>query len=293
MTSPSRPSTTLYPSTTLFPSLGDILATAYTDANPCPRVEVLVSPMPAGAATITVWRNYAGRQDVVRGASNMLVSGDALVYDYDAPFGVNITYTVQPYDNTGTPIGIPTGSNVVNLAVTDAWASDPLDPSTSMPWPLSRLSGDGSLSMKFGSLSGYGFNATQAAVEVLGSAYPVGQSNVRQVGQQVPIILDARTPDQWNQVQELLQQALVLCLRLPVKVPLLDPVMYLQFPTVTPAVDPNLQRVVWTLTGTQVRGPSVNVLIPVRTWDDVQSEAATWADLESRYSTWLDVLRGA
>lgn len=286
------PSGSLYPSGTLEPNGGDITATPYTDSNPCPRVEVLVSPMPAGAASVTLWRNYNGRQDVVRGADGMAVSGDALVEDYEAPFSVDVTYTVQPYDNTGTPIGIPTSSNTVNLAVTDAWAQDPLDPSTSMPWPLTRRSGDGSLSMKLGSVSGYGFNATQAAIEVLGSAYPVGQSNVRQAGSQVPIILDARTADQWNQIQALLAQALVVCLRLPIKVPLLDPILYVQFPTVVPAVDPNLQRVVWTLTGTQVRGPSLNVIVPVRTYADLDSEAATYAGLQARYATYLDAQRG-
>ena len=294
MTSPSRPSTTLYPSATLFPSLGDITATVYTDANPCPRVEVLVSPMPAGAATITVWRNYAGRQDVVRGASNVTVSGDALVDDYEPPFGVPVYYTFQPYDNTGTPIGIPTASNTVTLDVADAWAQDPLDPSTSMPWPLNQ---DGplrsALSMKFGSFTGYSLPATQSVVEVLGSAYPVGQSNVRQAAQSVPIILDARDSSQWDQIQALLQQALVLCLRLPVRVPLLDPILYLQFPTVTPAVDPNLQRVVWTLTGSQVRGPSLKVIVPVRTYATAEAQAATYADAAALWATYLDAQRGS
>jgi hypothetical protein len=262
--------------------------TAFTDADPCPRV-VIDGTTDVDATNYTLWRAYDGTREPVRSAVNAPAAGGFTITDFEAPFGIAVTYQFESYDDTGAVIDSLTDySDPLTLDVTDAWASDPLDPGTSMAW---NRDGSGPVVMESGSLSGFGLLTTASTIEVIGSRLPMGQSNIRQAPSSVPIVLFCRTVDAANTVFHVVQQAMLMCLRVPADVPLLDPVMYLQIDSAVPTVFDD-GRVRWTLTGTQVRGPSIATLIPVRTWQDVLNEASTWGGLLGLYATWRDVLKG-
>ena len=108
-------------------------------AVPSPGVQVTVTSMAAGADTVTVFRTVPGGSPVVvRGASRATVAGSSFtVADFEAPFGVLLTYTAITYDVAGGPSDESTGATIT-LASSAAWMSDPLTPSLAVQFVLSR-----------------------------------------------------------------------------------------------------------------------------------------------------------
>jgi hypothetical protein len=266
--------------------------TVSTDANPCPRVEILVSPMPVDADTITVTRFYGSQADTVRGATGAVVAGDFVVIDYEVPLGVAVSYACVTKDSGGVPSSVSTASDAVTLDVAEVWAQDPLDPSTSMPWASSRTGGVDAFLRK-GSLTGYTLGANQALAPSIGSRRPVGQSGVRQAPSAIPILLTTTSDDTAQALYALLVQAgAALCLRVPPSaVKLYDALSYVQLGDIVPDTTREGQ-IWWTTSGTQIVGPSLDVIVPVRNYEDLAGEAATYADLAVLYATYLDMQRG-
>lgn len=265
--------------------------TTHTDASPCPRIEALITPMPADAATVTVWRNYANTTELVRGAVGAPCSGDFLVIDYEAPLGQDVTYTCQTADVSGTLSPLSDPSSVATLSVVDVWASDPLAPTGAMAWPLTRAPG-GAVAVKLGSFAGsYDQDATLS--NPIGTTLPVAMVGVRRAAAQFPARVVTYSDAADAQLLNLLMQAQVLCLRVPPTVRRIPPVVYVQVSGAQPADDPSLTRALWPLVCTQVQPPGVNVILPVRTYNDVLAEAATYSDLLTLYATYIDLQRGA
>jgi hypothetical protein len=113
------------------------VAVAYTDAAPCPRVGVTVTPK-ADTLSVTVWRTTTAGRVQVRGASRRVVSGPTVVTDYEVPFGTPATYAVVAYDAAGTASPISPSSAPVTLLVTGCpWVHDPTDPASATRWQAS------------------------------------------------------------------------------------------------------------------------------------------------------------
>jgi hypothetical protein len=100
---------------------------AFTDADPCPRVEVLFTTFAAGTASVTVHRLAAGREYLVRGAVNAPVAGALSRIDFEVPFGVEAEYRAEMFDSSGASLGF-TDPATVTLDVTETWVHNPLDP---------------------------------------------------------------------------------------------------------------------------------------------------------------------
>lgn len=114
------------------------VAVARTTANPCPRVEVTITPA-GDNATITLWRTDPTGSSIVRGGDRVPVSGPVLVVDYEAPFGVAVTYAAIGYSAAGEASPSSPSSAPVTLAVTGCpWVQDPTDPGTAMVWQLAE-----------------------------------------------------------------------------------------------------------------------------------------------------------
>lgn len=112
--------------TTVYPEAGPEL-TVFLDANPAPRVEVLLSELPAGVAFVTVYRLADGRQYQVRGAVNAATAGALTRIDNEVPFGVPVTYRAELFDTDGMSLGF-TESSTVQVDAPDTWVHNPLDP---------------------------------------------------------------------------------------------------------------------------------------------------------------------
>lgn len=263
--------------------------TPATDANPSPRVEVLISPMPTDARTVSIWRSYGGVIEAVRGAVNATCSGDFLVTDYEAPLGQAVTYSCQTFDSAGTPSPLSDPSASVTLDVADVWLSDPLAPSTALALPLTRGSGD--IAVRVGAFVGsYGQDA--ALLNPIGVSLPIAVVGVRRAISAMPVTVATYSSAVDAALLDLLQQASVACLRVPPAVRRVSPVSYVQFGDLQPADDPSLRRTVWPLVATAVQAPGLNVVIPTRTYDDLLAEASTYDELAQLYTTYIDLQRG-
>lgn len=264
--------------------------TAYTDASPCPRVEVLISPMPVDADTVTVWRSYdGGNRAVVRGANSASVSGDFLVVDYWAPFGVEVTYYCQSADVDGVPSTTSDASTAVTLDVADVWLSDPLDPGSSLMVPMTGQPG---LRLSDEAFTTVNFPLTVTTAEVIGQSVPLGFAGTRQAATSTVLDLLSPSKTESDALKALLDQAYPVCVRVPLSVADIDPLVYASIDTLTRARLGYSGVTRWTMGVTSVREPGVSVVIAVRTYADLDSEAATYADLATRYATYLDAQRG-
>lgn len=104
-----------------------LVLTPTLDNDPCPRVEVLITDIPLGAATVTVHRLAAGRDFEVRGAVKTPVTGALTRIDFEVPFGVDATYRAELFNSSGLSIGFSdTATTFVD--VEETWVHNPLDP---------------------------------------------------------------------------------------------------------------------------------------------------------------------
>lgn len=262
---------------------------AHTDADPCPRVEITVTPMPVDADTITVWRSWAGRRTQVRDAVGVTVSGDYFVVDYEAPFGVPVTYTCETADAAGVPSELSAGTSAT-VAVTEIWMQDPLDPASAIE--VATTGSSAGVRALADSFTGHTAEMPAETVTVIGSGEPIALGGTRQAPSQVPLKVKARTVADAEAVRNLWNQAFPLCVRTPTKMPFYRGLAYMVFDyTETP--HPDWVQVTFAATARVVRGPGRGVVVQPRTYDHLLDEAATYAGLLPLYPTYLDMRRGS
>ncbi len=261
--------------------------TVHTDADPCPRVEVLITPMPVDAARITVWRSWAGQREVVRGAKETLVAGDYLVIDYEAPLGVAVEYSAVAYDVSGTPSAESAGTTAT-VAVTDVWVQDPLDPASALQVGLNTRRTLMCIDPSFTAT----YPVERVLVQPSGSALSVALSRRRRAASRMPLTIHATNTTVAQQLHDLLMQADTLCVRTPAAVTTLTGLSYLAIGDYTPDPSPGWQDVIFPLVGDSVRGPGAAVVVQPRTFDHLLDEAATFDELTALYATFIDLQRG-
>lgn len=264
--------------------------TAYTDEDPCPRVEVLITHLPPTVDTVTVWRSWAGTRSVVRGGNRAEVSGALLLVDYEVPLGLPVTYWAVGYTAAGVPMQ-ESPSATVTVSAPDTWIQDPLDPTSAM---RAGMLIPGPLMVSGGSFAAPRYRRAGQRIAIHGSRLPVGRGDVRQAAAQVPLLLDSDNPTTTAGVYEVLDQADPLCVRAPADlVPALTGLVYLAVDEYVPDPDTGWQGTMFTLEGDSVRPPGAGIVVQPRTYADLLDEAATYADLTTLYPTYLDLLRGS
>ncbi len=103
------------------------------DAAPCPRAEVVFASLHPLTRSIRAFHRYGdGRDYRVRGSIDIPVTDQTARLDFEAPFGIPITYSAEMLDSAGNSLGETDQSAPVTLDVPDMWVHNPLDPSTSM-----------------------------------------------------------------------------------------------------------------------------------------------------------------
>lgn len=273
--------TTTPPAPTLTPS---------TSSDPCPRVEVVVTPMPGDADTITVWRSWKGQYAVVRDADAASVSGDFLVVDYEVPLGVPVTYTCRTADAAGTPSQESSGTTTT-VNVSELWIQDPLDPTTALAARIDLVQTTG-VSLHGESFMPATYSADIQITPVAGSALPVAFSGTRRAASRMPLSLITWDVDATDQLRLLLRQAFPLCIRTPADIPQLTGLTYVALDDVLETPYPGWDSTLFTATVDSVRGPGAGIVVQVRTYDDLLDEAGTYSALLGLYSTYVEVLRG-
>lgn len=105
--------------------------TVYSDAAPCPRVEVFFPSFDVGTASVTVYRIAGGEERQMRGAVRAPTGGTLTRIDFEVPFNMPVTYRAEQFDAAGVSLGF-TPSAVVSVASAVTWMHNPLDPQGSV-----------------------------------------------------------------------------------------------------------------------------------------------------------------
>lgn len=79
--------------------------TVFTDAAPCPRVEVFFPSFDVGTVSVTVYRFAGGREFQVRGAVRAATAGALSRVDFEVPFNEPVSYRAEQFDAAGVSLG--------------------------------------------------------------------------------------------------------------------------------------------------------------------------------------------
>jgi hypothetical protein len=106
----------------------------------------------------------------------------------------------------------------------------------------------------------------------------------------VPLRLVSLTAASTASLDVLLRQTAVLIRTAPpMRLPRL---LYVVVPTVTEnPLGWDGESSLWDLSGDEIDATTLDILIPVVTWQDYIDAFATWADMEAAYSTWFDAMK--
>jgi hypothetical protein len=254
------------------------VAAAANDHTPCPRVQVTITPA-GGVSTATLWRTDPAGTTVVRGGYRVTLTGPALVTDYEAPFGVTLTYTAVGYDAAGTAGPASPPSAPVTLAdPVCPWLAAALVPATArqvtpFAWSTRKHTRENTVL----------WPVTGDAAIVLANTRPRPSSDLGLVtdtdaqAADLLAMLEAptlvwRPPSTWGWSGGHVYAADVTEDRHKPKT----------------AADP---RRLWTFTLIPVRTPDPTLVENPTTWAQVYSFYPTWAALPAAKATWLDVQR--
>jgi hypothetical protein len=105
------------------------------DRAPVERVEVTVTEILPDATYVDIYRLAEGRSYLVRGGVKVYAVGGVTVVDFEAPFGIPITYRAEMFaDQDGTTSLGFTGSSDAFLDVGTTCVHQPLNPELAV-WP--------------------------------------------------------------------------------------------------------------------------------------------------------------
>lgn len=243
-----------------------------------PRVRLNIS-VSAGEASVTPIRVDADGQSVpVRTASGdalALTGTSAILYDYEAPFGLPVYYSSLE--------NIATVSSAVTVSESRIWLVHPGIPTLSTPIELAA-----------GSMGEEEFGVAQGVFSVMGRAEPlVFTDGTRRSGASTLLVL-VESSTQLRALKSILQDTGTLLLNIPDSLGLGVGSCYIAVGSVRnrrPSdIGSDPLRVV-ELPYMVVRRPAGGSQA-TRTWVDVKLDFGTWADVKAAYRTWFDVLAG-
>ena len=246
-------------------------------------VEVDVSGLPAGTATITVERTVGADVRPVRGGRAAPVAGDgALLWDWEAPLGVGVGYRVLALDADGVQLGASGFTSVATPGVErpDVVLSDPLE---------------GGSARLVHALDGT--DAQRGWVRPVSQVHPSGVAADpllhvpgRASVQPWPLTRFTETQADSDELREFLLSAAFLLVRPPAGIGL-PPLLYGQPASITER--PHLTGAsTWDMPLTLSGGPLVHLLTSVWTYGDLEALGILYGDLPSMFPTYRDLQRG-
>lgn len=266
----------------------DLTVTPALDANPCPRVEVLITDISPGVPVVDVYRLAAGREYKMRGGVQAAVSGALTRIDFEIPFGVPVTYRAEMFDSDGVSLGF-TETVTVQLDVAETWVHNPLDPqgaTTVAFWETAARSltrpSDGEVVYPLGRSVG---------VIVAGQRHGL-------VGAVLDIVVDS--VDQADRVQNMLggydrRAVPVICFRIGsndrvrLPRPLFAGILTLSENDLTYVLGGD--QITFGMTGDEVAPPTPALIVPLLTRADLNAFYPSRAALNAAYLTRLDANR--
>lgn len=266
---------------------------AKTDA-PCPRVEITVTNLGAGTTVFNVWRTSDGVRKIVRSARNRTTVGSDFVIDYEAPLGRPVTYDVEVV--SGVTVTAPTVPGTTTISSATWWIQDPLVPSSAIPLAVNHQN-PGIPNLTAAAVKALEYAADVTVIPILGSPEPVALMGGRRIAGNVDFSMFTRAAEATTTLRNLIQQTPLLLVRTNgLRNDGIPGLAYfasarpIEHP-VTVAFGGTLTE--WKLQGDLVAAPSLNVLVPLWTYGDVQALWATYQQAQTALAakTYLDVLK--
>lgn len=261
-----------------------ITATPFTNASPVPRVQVVISDLPAG--TVTLLRSAEGRTMAVRGGVRVSTTGGVVaVMDFECPFRTETTYKGEMFSPLGVSLGF-TPTVTTMLHVWDYWIQQPLDPSLSVLLEL-RPNAAAALSRKAAGQVVYSQNALYGRY--------VGGTNRGLQGVSMDAV--SLTEDESAMMRRIFgthdtPQLPVVLIRSPPGLLRVPRVLFLAIP------DPIEQDFTvrlggdmtdWLLEGDEVLPPTPGLIVPILTWDDLAAAYPDgWDTVADTYADWVE-----
>lgn len=270
-----------------------IALVAKTDA-PCPRVEVTITDLTPTANTVTVWRSADGKRQAVRGARKRTMTASDFVVDYEAPLNRALSYEVEVTAGVNALAAVTPVT--VTLTSVTGWMQDPLVPSSAIPISGTGAT-DGSPSLRAQALQEFEYAAGMTLVDILGSPDWVALIGQRMSASNVDFSLVTEAAQQTTNLRNLIKNSGLLLVR-PVQPwgTALPGLCYIA--SASPAELPvntywGGMVTNWAIKTSLVAAPTMNVLVPVWTYGDVQALWATYQQAQTALAakTYLDVLK--
>lgn len=114
---------------TFFPIEGPTL-TPQPNGIPVPNVEIVIEDVDPATVVVNLYRIADGRTTMVRGGIRKYALGGTSLIDWEAPFGVPVTYRAEMFADADATMSLGfTDSSETLLDVRQAWFHQPLQPS--------------------------------------------------------------------------------------------------------------------------------------------------------------------
>lgn len=256
--------------------------TVFTDA-PCPRVGVTVDGLStAGPSRVTVWRSSpGGKRRAVRGLRRREIVGADYVVDFEVPLGRTVTYDLEVHSGAVVPSTVSAQAVVPSDA---GYVQDPLVPDTAVAISGAR---DGRPYFTSAAWEQLEYAMGQQLVPILGSDEPVALAGQRMAAAGIPFVMVTRAADQAGSLRSIVRTAHPICVRPLPSWPgadALPDVLYLGAGSITeqPAELMNGVRMSrFRATGDVIAPGSMDVLVPIWTYADVEALWSTYAQKQA------------
>lgn len=259
---------------------------AYPVLLPVPHVELTIFTLDPATVTITVYRTAAKRTTVVRGQVKVYAVGGRNVVDWEAPFGIPVTYRAEQFDVDGQTLGFTTPFST-QLDVEDTWVQNVFEPAKGLKITAAadwgkNLSRPIPTETYWASGGGLGVAISGQRRGLVDAPLPFltwGEADADRIRSMFgdPYTTPTTTP--------------VVCIRIPGSAN-----MRLPRPLYAVVADPQevlldaktgLTR--WECTGTEVAPPAPALVAPILTLADIDASYTSLGQLDSTYLTLFDI----
>lgn len=255
----------------------------FTDA-PCPRVGITLTGLDeSGPSVVTVYRSSpGGKRRPVRGLREKIVYGSDYVIDYEAPLGRDVTYELEVVSGAEVPLRL---ADTTFVDVAAGYIQDPLVPGSAVPILGKRRRDNSGVVLRGQAVTALEYGIGSSLVPILGSSEPVDLTGQRMVASGVDFSMLTRANEESTALRELLAKTAKILIRgLPHWQGLPDLAYTVPRVTEMPGVDTSVGRITtWAITGNLSTPPSLSVLVPLWTYDDVEAirQGMTYSDVQA------------
>lgn len=264
---------------------------AYPSYFPVPHIELTLFTLDPATVTVTVYRTVKGRTIPVRGQINVYAVGGRNVVDWEAPFGITVSYRAEQFDIDGNSLGFTSPTSTV-LDMDQPWIQNVFDPAHGVQ-----------ITMAGGAAQTISRPVPADVYYPSGSGLAVAITGQRQGVTDIDVSFLTRTEDEADKVRAMFGD--------PYSSPTVPPVvcirtgagqnMRLPQPFYALIRDPGEQGLDtpsggsltrWDCTATEVAPPAPQLVGAVLTYEDFDAVyPATYASEDAAYSTYLEADR--